>query len=102
MAEEANMKKAIEEIKNADEESLRNIIEQWFETTRTDGMRLGAQYISAGVFAVIKKHLKKNSKPSLRDYQRCTDEILHIISVQLTQQNDSEEQNNVVQEEDEI
>jgi O-acetyl-ADP-ribose deacetylase (regulator of RNase III) len=90
---EDNMKEVIEEIKNADEESLRKVIENWFESTRTSGMKIGAQYISAGIFGIIQKHIKKKAKPSLRDYQRCMDEIIQVISVQLTKQNDSEETN---------
>lgn len=90
MAEE-NIKEVIEEIKGADEETLRSTVEKWFESTRTSGMKLGAQYISAAIFGIIQKHLKKKAKPSLRDYQRCMDEIIRIISVQLTTQNDSEE-----------
>lgn len=89
MEEETNMKDVIQEIKEASEEDLKKVIEQWFESTRTAGMKIGAQYISAGIFGVIQKHIKKKAKPSLRDYQRCMDEIIKIISVQLTQQNDS-------------
>lgn len=89
MGEETNMKDVVQEIKEASEEDLKKVIEQWFESTRTAGMRIGAQYISAGIFGVIQKHIKKKTKPSLRDYQRCMDEIIKIISVQLTQQNDS-------------
>lgn len=91
MAEETNMKEVIEEIKNANEDDIKKVIEDWFEKTRTQSMKVGAQFISAGIFGIIQKHLKKKAKPSLRDYQRCTDEIIKIISVQLTQQNDSEE-----------
>ena len=87
--EETNMKEVVEEIKEASEEDLKKVIEDWFESTRTAGMKIGAQYISAGIFGVIQKHIKKKAKPSLRDYQRCMDEIIKIISVQLTQQNDS-------------
>ena len=90
MAEE-NIKEVIEEIKEADEDTLRSTVEKWFESTRTAGMKIGAQYISAAIFGVVQKHLKKKAKASLRDYQRCMDEILKIISVQLTTQNDSEE-----------
>jgi hypothetical protein len=90
MAEETNMKEVIEEIKAASEDDLKKVIEQWFESTRTQGLKLGAQYISAAIFGIIQKHLKKKAKPSLRDYQRCMDEIIGIISVQLTTQNDSE------------
>lgn len=94
MTEEINMKEVIEEIKGADEDELKKVIEQWFESTRTQGLKIGAQYISAAIFGVIQKHLKKKAKPSLRDYQRAIDEILKIVSVQLiTKQNDSEEEN---------
>lgn len=93
---EENIKEVIEEIKGADEETLRDTIEKWFESTRTAGMKIGAQFISAAIFGVVQKHIKKKSgaKASLRDYQRCTDEIIKIISVQLTQQNDLEENEN--------
>ena len=96
---EENIKEVIGEIKSADEETLRDTIEKWLESTRTAGMKIGAQFISAAIFGVIQKHIKKKTgaKPSLRDYQRCTDEIINIISVQLTQQNDSEE-NEAVEE----
>ena len=84
---------AIKEIKEADEVQLKELIETWFESTRTAGMKIGAQFISAAVYGVIEKNLKKKSKASLRDYQRCVDGILKIISVQLTQQNDLNEDN---------
>lgn len=94
MAEETNIKEAVEEIRASDEESLQKVIEDWFERTRTQGLKIGAQYISAAVFGVISKHIVKKAKPSLRDYKRCVDEIVKIISVQLkqqtTEQNDSE------------
>jgi hypothetical protein len=92
--EETNIKEVVEEIRGASEDELRQVIEQWFESTRTAGMKIGAKFISAAIFGVIKKHIKKKTggKPSLRDYQRMTDEIIKIISVQLaTQQNDLEE-----------
>lgn len=91
MAEETNIKEVVEEIKNANEDELKKVIEQWFESTRTAGMKIGASYISAAIFGVIKKHTKKAAKVSLNDYKRMTSEILNIISVQLTAQNDSEE-----------
>lgn len=94
MAEEINIKEVIEEIKGADEDELTKIIEKWAETTRTWGLKIGARLISAAVFSAIQKHLKKKTKPSLRDYQRAVDEIIKIISVQLaTKQNDSKEEN---------
>ena len=91
---EANIKEAVKEIKESNEESLQKVIEDWFERTRTQGLKLGAQYISAAIFGVISKHIIKKVKPSLRDYKRCIDEIIKIVSVQLKQQdtlqNDSE------------
>ena len=91
MAEETNMKEVVEEIKGASEDEIKQVIEGWFERTRTDGMKLGAQFISAAIYGVIQKHIIKKEKASLRDYKRMTDEIIKIISVQLTKQNDSEE-----------
>lgn len=94
MAEETNVKEAVEEIKASDEESLQKVIEDWFEKIRTQSMKIGAQYISVGIFGVIQKHIFKKEKASLRDYKRMTDDIIKIISVQLkqqiTEQNDSE------------
>ena len=98
--EDTNMKEVVEELKNATEDELKEVMEEWFKQTRTDGMKIGAKLISAAIFSVMQKHIKKNTgaKPSLRDYQRCVEGIAEIISVQLTQQNDSEE-DDVVEEE---
>ena len=93
MSENTNMAEVVSEIQNATEEELREVIEKWFNTTRTSGMKIGAQSMSAAIFGVIKKHLKKTSAPSLRDYKRCVDEIVGIISVQLAEQNNSEKEN---------
>ena len=93
MTEETNVQEVIEEIRNADEETLRDTIQKWFESTRTDGMKIGAKFISAGIFGVIQKHTKKKGKVSLRDYERMTADIIKIIAVQLTEQNDSTEEN---------
>lgn len=93
MAENTNIAEVVSEIQNATEDELREVIEKWFDQTRTGGMRIGAQYMSASIFGTIKKHLKKTSVPSLRDYKRCVDEIISIISVQLASQNDAEEEN---------
>ena len=91
---ETNIQEVVKEIKESDEESLQKCIEDWFERTRTQGLKLGASYISAAIFGVISKHIIKKAKPSLRDYKRCIDEIIKIVSVQLkqqnTEQNDSE------------
>jgi O-acetyl-ADP-ribose deacetylase (regulator of RNase III) len=101
--EETNIKEVVEEIRNAGEAELKETIEKWFESTRTAGMKIGAQYISAGVYGVIKKHLNKKSKASLNDYRRMTDEIIKVIYVQLikeeTIQNDLEENNDRTTEE---
>jgi O-acetyl-ADP-ribose deacetylase (regulator of RNase III) len=97
MKENINMTEVVEEIKNAGEDELKKVIEDWFSSTRTAGMKIGAQYISAGVYGIIKKHLEKKAKASLNDYRRMTDEIIKLISVQLitkeTIQNDLEENN---------
>lgn len=93
MEENKTVSEAISEIKNADEESLRKVIEGWFESTRTDGMKIGAQFIAAGVMGKFKKHLEKPGKISLRDYERCFADIKKMLLVQLTEQNDSTENN---------
>ena len=94
MEEKVNMSEVIDEIKGANEDDLKKVIEDWFSRIRTEGMKVGAIYISAAIYGTMQKHLKKAS-PSLRDYKRMTDDILKIISVQLQQQetlqNDSEE-----------
>ena len=84
---ETNIQEAVKEIKESNEESLQKVIEDWFERTRNQSMKIGAQYISAAIFGVISKHIIKKTKPSLRDYKRCIDEIIKIVSVQLNQQN---------------
>ena len=105
---EVNIKEAVKEIKESDEESLQKVIEDWFEKTRNQSIKIGAQYISAAIFGVIQKNIVKKAKPSLRDYKRMTEEIIKIVSVQLrqqnTEQNDSEEKesNKTTQEDDEI
>ena len=90
--EETKMSEVVSEIKCASEDELREVIEKWFESTRTSGMRIGAQFISAAVYGAIEKNLKKGSQSSLRDYQRAIKRIIEIVSVQLkqqeTQQND--------------
>lgn len=88
---------AVAELKDADETKLKEIIEKWFESTRTSGMKIGAKFISAAVVGAVQKHLKKGKDASLRDYKRMVDDIWKIISVQLNQdetiQNDSTTEN---------
>ena len=43
MAEENVVSKAMDEIKSASEDELKKVIENWFEQTRTQGMKIGAQ-----------------------------------------------------------
>lgn len=88
--EDVKMSEVIEEVRNASEEELRTVIEDHFGQMRTQGMKIGARYISVAIYEIIKKHIQKKTgaKVSMRDYQRCVDEIIKVISVQLTQQND--------------
>ena len=90
MAEEV-VSKAMDEIKSANEDELKNVIEQHFEKVRTQGMKIGAQFIAAAVMGKIRKHLDKPGKTSFRDYERCIADIKNMLATQLTQQNDSEE-----------
>ena len=92
MAEENNMSEVVSEIKNATEEDIKEVVEKWFEKTRMDGMRLGAQFIAAGCWGAIQKNLNKPN-PSLRDHKRCIEDIRKIIAVQLHKKNESEETN---------
>ena len=98
---ETNIQEAVKEIKESNEESLQKVIEDWFERTRNQSIKIGAQYISAAIFGVIQKNIVKKAKPSLRDYKRMTEEIIKIISVQLkqetTKQNDSEANKNTTE-----
>ena len=94
MEENTKVSEAISEIKNADEESLRKVVEDWFERTRTDGMKIGAYFVSAAVARAIEKNLKDGMKSSHRDFERAIKRVLEIVSVQLKQdetiQNDLE------------
>ena len=91
MAEEINMTEVVDEVKNANEDELKKVIEEHFEAVRTQGMKIGATYIAAAVMGKFKKHLEKPGKTSLRDYERCVADIKKMLDVQLTQQNDSGE-----------
>lgn len=99
MEHENNMAEIASELKNATEEEITEVVQKWLEQTRTDGMKLGAKFIAAGVFGAIQKHLNKQN-PSLRDYERCMKDIRKIIAVQLTKQNETEEVTK--QEEEEV
>ena len=92
MEEKTSMSEVVKEIQGASEEELRQVIERWFEQTRTAGMKVGASFISAAVYDTINKNLKNGFNSSLRDYQRAIKRVVEIVSVQLKQetvQNDS-------------
>ena len=97
MEEDVKMSEVMDEIKNANENELQKVVEDWFERTRTDGMKLGAKYVALGIFGAIHKNLNK-PKPSLRDYERCIKDIRKIISVPIAKQNKSAEANDVTDE----
>ncbi len=91
---------AVAELQGADGVKLKEVIEKWFESTRNQGLKIGASYISAAVAGVMQRHLKKGKDASLRDYKRMADDIYKIISVQLnTQQNDLEDEDDGTTEE---
>jgi hypothetical protein len=96
MEEKFNMSDIVEEIKGASEEELREVIEGWFEQTRTSGMKIGASFISAAVYDTIKKNLKDGMNSSRRDFERAIKRIIEIVSVQLSQQETI--QNDLVEE----
>lgn len=95
MEENTKVNQAIEELKGADEEQLKQIIERWFDKTRTEGLKLGAQMISLVIDEAIRKNLKDGMSSSRRDFERAIKNIVEITSVQLkqygAQQNDLEQ-----------
>ena len=82
---EQNMSEVIEEIKGASEEELKRVIEEHFEAVRVQGMKIGAQFISAAVMGALDKNLTDGMNSSLRDFQRAIKRIVEIVSVQLKQ-----------------
>lgn len=86
-----NINEITEAIKSNTNEQLEDVIKKWYEKIRTQSMKIGATYISAAIYGVIKKHTIKKEKVSLRDYKRAIDEIINIIAVQLPEQNSSEQ-----------
>ena len=89
MEDNINMTDVVAEVKNANEDELKEVIKHWLEAMRTSGMKLGAKYISAAIMGTIQKHLHKEGKVTLRDYKRCMDDISKIISVQLKKQEET-------------
>lgn len=86
MENNTKINQAIEEIKGSNAEQLRQTVERWFDKTRMDGLKLGAQMISVVINDAIKNNLKSGHNSSLRDYQRAIKRIVEITSVQLKQQ----------------
>jgi uncharacterized protein YpuA (DUF1002 family) len=97
--EENKIQEVVEEIKSAKDQELQDTIEKWFERTRNQGLKIGAQYIASAVAGVMEKHLKKGKDASKRDLERCVRDIYKIVSVQLTQQNDLEDDDDGTTEE---
>ena len=85
MEENTNVSQVVEELRGKDEEQIKKVIERWFDKTRMDGLRLGAQMISIVVNDAIKKNLKDGMNSSHRDFKRAINKIYEIISVQLKQ-----------------
>ena len=86
MENNINMTEVVTEVKNANEDELKAVIEKWFEATRTQGLMMGAKYISAAIMGAMQKHLHKDGKITLRDYKRMADDISKIIAVPLKKQ----------------
>lgn len=86
MENNLNMTDVVAEVKNANEDELKAVIEKWFEATRTQGLQMGAKYISAAIMGAMQKHLHKEGKVTLRDYKRMVDDISRIIAVPLKKQ----------------
>ena len=98
--EENKIQEVVEQIKSAKDEELRATIEKWFEQTRNQALKIGAQYISAAIVGVMEKHLKKGKDASKRDLERCIKDVYKIVAVQInTQQNDLEDDNDGTAEE---
>lgn len=89
---EQNMSEVIEEVRNASDEELKKVIEEHFEAVRVQGMKIGAQFMSAAVMGALDKNLKDGMNSSHRDFQRAVKRVVEIVSVQLkhdgTVQND--------------
>lgn len=85
MEENTNVNQAVKELKGASEEELQKIIERWFDKTRMDGLKMGAQMISLIVNDAIRNNLKDGMNSSRRDFERAIKNIRDIISVQLKQ-----------------
>ena len=93
MADEVNLSEVANEIKNKSDEELKKTIEQWYEKTRIQGLKLGARMICAAGTDILTKHIEKKNKPSLRDYKRATEELIHLFSIPIKQA--ETEQNNL-------
>ena len=93
MNEEFNVSEVVSEVEGATKEELDAVIKRHFKQVRALGIEAGAKYMASAIYSVVNKHTTKNGKVSLRDYERMKDEIVKVVSVLLTQQNDSNEVN---------
>jgi hypothetical protein len=100
MTEEIKMSEVVDEVKNASEDELREVVEKWFESTHMDGVRHGAYIISAAVFDTINKNLKNGMNSSHRDFERAIKKVVEIVSVPLKQQETRQNDSEKVAEED--
>ena len=76
------------------DEKIKEVIHDWYDKTYTSGLKMGAKYMAIGAATIMKKHLGENSKPTLRDYKRCVEELSSFLEVQLkTQQNENTKEN---------
>lgn len=102
MAEEINMSEVVDEVKNVNEDELRETVEKWFESTHMDGVRHGAYMISAAVFDAINKNLKSGMNSSHRDFERTIKKVIEIVSVPLKQKETQHNNSDEVVEENEV
>lgn len=98
MPNEVNISEITEEIKNSNDAQLKKTIEDWFYKTRNQGLKLGAKMICTAGADILQKHIGSKSKPSLRDYKRATEELIHLFSVPIKKA--ETEQNNLGENDD--
>lgn len=94
MPNDVNISEITEEIKNSNDALLTKTIEDWFYKTRNQGLKLGAKMICTAGADILQKHIGNKTKPSLRDYKRATEELIHLFAVPIkqteTEQNNSQ------------
>ena len=58
MSEETKISEALKEIKESNEDKLKEVIQEWYNKIHTQSMKIGASYISAAVYDAITKNIK--------------------------------------------